>query len=64
VCACDHANTGVVSFAMCMRLSAATFMSDYVDICVAKAVELMLRDKEKNSVQMLCRCRVCADCKW
>jgi hypothetical protein len=42
---------GVVSFAMCMRLSAAACMADCVYMFVAKAVELTLRDKEKSSVQ-------------
>ncbi len=42
---------GIVSFAMCMRFSAATVMYHYVYMCVALAFELILRDKEKSRVQ-------------
>ena len=42
---------GVVSFATCMRLSTATFMSDCVYMCAALAVDLSLRGKEKSRVQ-------------
>ncbi len=48
---------GLVSFAVCMRSSTATFMSHCVYMCVALAVGLTLRDKEKSSVQ--CCADVC-----
>ncbi len=40
-----------MSFAMCMRMSTATFMSHCVYMCAALAAGLTLRDKEMSSVQ-------------
>ncbi len=57
VCVCvgvisrPYNSGGVFSFAKCMRLPASTFTSHCVYMCVAKAVGLTLRDKEKSRVQ-------------
>jgi hypothetical protein len=54
---------GLVSFAVCMRLSKATFMSHCAYVC-DKGCWTDVEGQGEEQCAVLCRCCVCAGSEW